>query len=486
MKKIAFIIMIVFMSLGMTAQSYHKYEGVTNDYYNQVWNVIETSDNNVIMIEHCHEVIDNQHLEEAGINIIKLNNKGEFVESKFVEFMALNYSQLLYVNPLEDNNNVYAGFYEKDGMCRYNAIFFDNDLKITKEVDVEFSADNFDLDSYSHIIDNNNDIVIAYYYDKNINFVKMDVNGNIKSTKTVEQSSYSDLHSVAYPLYVHSVDPLQYGYVCTSPANQNLLVTIVDEDFEKIAVKDIGEIDSYILLDLPINGKILRLNDGNIIIPSIVHKGEDKYIQISKLDKDFNHIVSKRFAHKDILDDKHYFNYHPMSVLQADNGGIYMAWYEKDEETKVSVSYMECYDEDLNTLWSVPFYETTEILYFTDVDVLEDGGFVIAGSIPSDNAELQSALAFIFQNRANMSVNESSMQKPYYIKTNPAKDVVRLDYSGNIKAQKVEIYSVDGKLRIEENDNLGDIDVNVLSNGIYIMKVYFDNGLSFTDKIIKL
>jgi len=53
-----------------------------------------------------------------------------------------------------------------------------------------------------------------------------------------------------------------------------------------------------------------------------------------------------------------------------------------------------------------------------------------------------------------------------------------------VNCEKVEIFSIDGKLCHAQNFNFNTIDINTLSSGIYMMKVSLSNGNSYTDKIV--
>ena len=79
---------------------------------------------------------------------------------------------------------------------------------------------------------------------------------------------------------------------------------------------------------------------------------------------------------------------------------------------------------------------------------------------------------------------EESLVLPYSFYPNPADDAISLRYSPDVNCEKVEIYSLDGKLCHAQNFNFNTIDINTLSSGIYMMKVTLSNGNSYTDKIV--
>ena len=79
---------------------------------------------------------------------------------------------------------------------------------------------------------------------------------------------------------------------------------------------------------------------------------------------------------------------------------------------------------------------------------------------------------------------EESLVRPYSFYPNPADDAISLRFSPDVNCEKVEIFSIDGKLCLSQNFNLNAVDINSLSSGIYMMKVTLSNGNSYTDKIV--
>ena len=82
-----------------------------------------------------------------------------------------------------------------------------------------------------------------------------------------------------------------------------------------------------------------------------------------------------------------------------------------------------------------------------------------------------------------LNVDESMELRPYSFYPNPTSDVINIHYSPDVNVEKVEIYGMDGKMYHEQNFNMETININSLSNGIYMMKVVLDNGNTYTDKI---
>ena len=58
---------------------------------------------------------------------------------------------------------------------------------------------------------------------------------------------------------------------------------------------------------------------------------------------------------------------------------------------------------------------------------------------------------------------EESLVLPYSFYPNPADDAISLRFSPDVNCEKVEIYSLDGKLCHAQNFNFNTIDINTLS-----------------------
>lgn len=68
---------------------------------------------------------------------------------------------------------------------------------------------------------------------------------------------------------------------------------------------------------------------------------------------------------------------------------------------------------------------------------------------------------------------------------NPAEDRLSLQLSEDVSCMNVEIYGIDGRLLKSQNDNFENIDVSGLCSGIYIAKIYLEDGTIVSKKIVK-
>ena len=164
---------------------------------------------------------------------------------------------------------------------------------------------------------------------------------------------------------------------------------------------------------------------------------------------------------------------------------MYCIWSEADAYNDINL-YVGYFDKDLNLLWKRCCKEGMACYgNYTGVDILENGGLVLAGNNTGNwGAPSTYSTVIIFENDGTVISENPNNIRPYSFYPNPANDVINISFSPDVNAEKVEIYGMDGKLYHEQNFNLETISVNSLSNGIYMMKVVLDNGTTFNDKIV--
>ena len=85
------------------------------------------------------------------------------------------------------------------------------------------------------------------------------------------------------------------------------------------------------------------------------------------------------------------------------------------------------------------------------------------------------------------SIIENSYSDMIKIFPNPTKDIINIDIPENINIKSISIYSIDGKL-VKKNKylyNSGQLDINKLNIGSYILNIEIDNNNNFSKIIIK-
>lgn len=83
-----------------------------------------------------------------------------------------------------------------------------------------------------------------------------------------------------------------------------------------------------------------------------------------------------------------------------------------------------------------------------------------------------------------VGINDFSLTNPIFsIYPNPTHTKIYIQFSEPIPSWKVELYSADGKLRLEE-ENISELNLSKFAEGVYLMKIIAQNR-SYLHKIIK-
>ena len=217
MKRVLLVLFALAISTYMDAQSVVKYERHVDDSHvsHNCINAFEASDGSIIMMEECRDTItDYSCVYTESVNLLKINPQGMLVDSEKVYFQATDINCPFFRLPSETNSNVMGGLYlNENNELHYTAVFFDDNLSITNNIDVVMPVDGFTT-SYKSIVDSNNDLIfMSKKNDANDTyiFVKMDVYGEVKTVKHSTSENYNELYLAEKSLYIHSSDPFEYG-----------------------------------------------------------------------------------------------------------------------------------------------------------------------------------------------------------------------------------------------------------------------------------
>ena len=506
MKRLMTFIITVVLTLSVSAQTDYIYERRHKD-ATSCLNVLELNDGSIIEVENqctveypdgdCGVIINT-----FGTNIIKMDESAAITDSLFVEFpcpgQSASLSCLLAKNPHESGSYILADFYhnEQDGKYHYAAIFFDDDLNVTDAIDEPFKYDNVHLDNISQIfIDHNNDLVFcANNSGENIVFIKIDIYGKLLGILYSELSS--DNYRSDTPAFIYDEEQNQYGFLFQNIAVHEwgwseggaMTVIVLDENMDIIMNKGLYSLTNKIHLASRLDGahKIISLPDGNFaMFARVINTSNGKEsMQLSKLNRDFELMQYVTFAEGESfavsIDD---------CMELGEDGSIYVVWcVVGDYDTDETEEYVAYVDSDFNIQWERRYFVTegsvigAVTLYSTIIR--ENGGLVIGGYNIDWNALIMYPILFVVDGEGELVSEHFNSFRPYSFYPNPANEVINIRFSPDVNAEKVEIYGMDGKLYHEQNFNMETVDVNSLSRGIYMMKVTFDNGSAYTDKIV--
>ncbi|MBR5781720.1 MAG: T9SS type A sorting domain-containing protein [Bacteroidales bacterium] len=517
MKRILLIISFIVMAHNVSSQSVTIYEKPYKDYIGSM-TALELDDGNIIEIEnYCLVEVseDGQtiNINTLGINIIKINDKTELLDSLFVAFpkpgMSVSAKCILTKNPYEYDSYILADFYHnaEDGKYYYTAILFDGDLNITDTIDVPFEYDNVNVIDRSYsFIDNDNDIVFCARWENepDIIFVKMDLFGNVNDIFFSDLSLDEYLFKKA-SIFVYEENPLRYGFFIPKITDQpdlggyvwdgQMAVIILNKEMEISKTIHIHYIDEKVWIRPTIEMyEMVRLNDGNFATCLTVMDTKDNRnisaIQMTKFNTDFEVLQHYRFFEE--ISSQCPFITNTGGMALCDDGSLHVNYIKRDLDTGVNTLYAAYIDNNFNVKWNTDIYTTKPKSFYNSPTIYsscarKNGGVIISawGDLTcNENSMSYFPLMFIINNNESIVNENINYFRPYSFYPNPTSDVLNIRFSPDVNAEKVEIYCMDGKLYREQNFNMETINVNDLSSGIYMMKMLLDNGETFTEKIV--
>ena len=127
----------------------------------------------------------------------------------------------------------------------------------------------------------------------------------------------------------------------------------------------------------------------------------------------------------------------------------------------------------------------------TSVVTSHDGGCLVTGcsyesTINGGTNYENSVFLLKFFADGSLDIPEWESQiRPYLLWPNPATDRLSLEYSPDVTPTAVELYDLQGRLMLSQNNNLESINVQDLPLGVYIMHVTMKDGTTYLDKVVK-
>jgi len=146
----------------------------------------------------------------------------------------------------------------------------------------------------------------------------------------------------------------------------------------------------------------------------------------------------------------------------------------------------------LNNLGSLVWQKTLGGLgtdWGQSIQQTADGGFIVAGTTGSSSGDVTVQYGdrdfwVVKLNPQELSTNDFSNENKVTFFPNPTKDFFKLSTYDNI--QKIELYDLNGKKLLTKDDFVDEkIAIQNFSKGMYFIKIYMNNGVTISDKIIK-
>ena len=510
MKRI-FLIFILFICINLSSQTYRKFVYDVNDEYSyhNCYHSIVLDDGNIVLLDY---LLKGQEYDRAGYTLLKLDRRVNVLIDKEIidlhslydsvyidNIVSLTYSSFLVNNPIEENSNMYITFYKNPstGFYHYHALCFDDDLNYTKTIDEALHIDSINISSLKVMLDHNNDLVFCISNSMQNNYIllKTDIYGKMKLVKRTDivPTNYKiynkslfmcEQDDTKYGLFLKNEGYNEYGYQLAGYE-----VFTFDENFKQTGQNNIYQFDipslsHTVRLDSDAYvAQIIKLKDGNFALISGGYTPTKDILILLKLDKDFNVINYDAVGMSPHEENcNHYAQYHPL--VECESGSLYVTFLIDDGTRSKWSGVVKRYDKDINLLWETTFKETSAILdpIIRTSLVLDDGNLAITG-IETGTYHDHSVVCYVFKNNGAYIPENDDSTRPYSFYPNPASNTINIRFSPDVNVEKVEIYGMDGKMYHEQNFNMETININSLSNGIYMMKVVLDNGNTYTDKI---
>ena len=189
----------------------------------------------------------------------------------------------------------------------------------------------------------------------------------------------------------------------------------------------------------------------------------------------------------------HYYNAGTgcMSLKMMSDSTVYLLYKEEGypDESVIVVKM----DTDLNVKWTrlcktnnlniQPIFGHS-ILYKDELGEEEGIAWVGGGLDTSTN---RSGLVFFLLNHdGTVDINESGIEvRPYAYYPNPARDQLHMEFSPDVQPAQVELYDLQGRLVRTQSKAFGNIDMSQLPAGTYTMRVIMEDGMTYSDKVVK-
>lgn len=272
--------------------------------------------------------------------------------------------------------------------------------------------------------------------------------------------------------------------------NRKLTLVISDNKFKPLYTKELESFYDYeydeqgicghktfTFLDLP---KFRELNDTTLLLQIMANNMSDDGIAYIKFNKELEIIDDKFIIKKGDGDVRLPL----VNSMEIDNDYIVDCKIKNSEDfnpnyiTEVIISK---YDHEFNLIWE----NTINQGYYRPIYLLStsDNGYLLAGSYSENNE------TYLYVTKTDtegtLYIEEKiDYNTSFLIYPNPAKDNISIELSSDVKCKKIEIFSIDGKLCIEICHDFEAIDISTLNNGIYMIKVLFDDGNQYVKKLV--
>ena len=478
------VVAIVMTAISASAQ--HNYMHLTNDgFLKQSYKSVMSSDGYLIIDEDLFDY-DGR---DVGIKFWKVSGESGFVDSLFVEDVAISPKNLLARNPLVDNGNVYLYFsYDNvDSVNYYNAIFFNDDMSLTDRFSLPVPIEQ-EMKQLRYFMESDGNFLVSWR-DATLDtcwIARFGLDGSLKKVSEPVFMSNSTLPT-NNPWFVIEDEPRKIGFLnyanfYNGNYTYEITVFVFDSDLNFEEPRTITSV-GLIKCQADSHTAAVSMGDGNF---AIIVSSPSLSTLVGKYNSDF-----------ELLASHHIFGTFPSgtgftadrsSTVDNIDGGLYVVVYGfeySEEDMEAHVRYL---NSDMEMVWDRVLLEGNTIVVHASLPI-ETGGAVLSGFMAFPGQWYLNAYAFacFIDPDYDSLENIQFADAPFVCYPNPAQNTVNITFSDDIDGQSVEIYSVDG--RIVETYGRASlqtaIDISNLNPGVYILKVNMADGTVHTERIVK-
>lgn len=145
-------------------------------------------------------------------------------------------------------------------------------------------------------------------------------------------------------------------------------------------------------------------------------------------------------------------------------------------------------DMNLNVAWQRRFLQDSDAYVSFSSSPTADGGCIVVGTVYDLNPEERLDIFVLKINaEGTVGIKEVLVEdvRPYAYYPNPAKNELRLKYSPDVNPTQIELFDLQGRLVRSQLNSLETINLQNITAGTYIIRIAFEDGKVFSDKVVK-
>ena len=509
MKKNLLLIVFAFAAAIAQAQevNYNPFHYMGYDLF-MIENMLQQRDGDIVTCTYV-AVAESSFSEPRSVGDIihKISpNTLQFTDSLFLADTVPPY--YLFARDPHGEGNIRANFeYDENRDSTFLRIchFTDNDLVVNHNEDIVAPVCEGPVMEYvdSYMVDCRDDLIMKYYkempdgsYEGHI--TRFDTDGTLKHEALLPEEQ-NNLRKMK----VFSESPLTY-YHWKRSMDSNLTCYVLDSAFRPKAASIINKI----LKEENLGGGAVAYEYFDFRSDTqVVADGEDILIAAKYVsDTNFNTMTSEHgiavarydlrtMVRKNLIT----FNEWPGSDTEStcfgfqkmSDGALYLLYSEINPEYQ-QMTFAVKMDPDFNVEWKrfieisekVELFSTAHCIPATD----NEGNEVMA--ITGDCIDYLNnhvgMFCFCLTHDGTVGTKEGSIEvRPYCFYPNPVQDLIHMQFSPDIQPKQIEFYDLQGRLVRTQSKAFENIDMSQLPSGTYTMRVTLEDGMSYSDKVIK-